>query len=1112
MLNIIAGGAGCGKTYEMMSRIEAAVKADKDVLVIIPEQFSFEFDRSLYERIGVNLFNRVEILAFTRMAKEIFIRYGGLKGRYADDTVKNIMMFRTLKALTEREGLCFFDRQAKSPRFVESGLDIVKELTLSGITPEQLTDCVGDLDENIRDKVADIALIYSEYKRLLSESGYKDGTSDVSEAAKRAQMNDFFSGKCVFIDGFKSFTADEYAMLEAIISQSESTTICLCTADEKARNFSVFETVNRTRSKLIRIAQEHSIDVNMNMLTEPKRFSDSTLAFMSGSIFRNNRSKYDGKCDAIKIYCSADSYGEGDLVCSEIRRLAAEEGYKYKDIAVLARQKETYSAVMESAFERYNIPFYTDESHNASHKALFIFVKTALLLAADKKASTEDWLRYIKTGMLGLSDDSIAAVESYCYKWSVEGEMWNEPFDRDEKSDCTEKCRQRVTAPVFRLRERCADADGKEICSAVCDFIYDVGVSEVLCERYDNCSSEDAAVLSAIRETKQLWEQLCGLLETMGKVLVGTKITLKDFAEIFANAVSKLKLSAPPQTLDCVQFMAAHTARLAEPKVIFILGANEGSFPFASKPSGLLNDRDRFALEGKGIELSGSIKDKLAEERFVAYSALSGASDKVYLSYASADVSGKMLYPSLVVGQLCEMFGKEIACDFESRGMLSFCTTAGAAYYQYVQNYKRNDVDSASLLAALNDIPEYSSRIKYLKSIETAAGHNLTPAMGKKLFGTTVTISASRFEDYRKCPFMYFCKKGLKLFPPEKIELDKPSKGTAIHYCLSEILGANDMDTFTKLTREQLNKQVKINLDFYYDGKAVGGDYGKTQRYKAAYKRLSDTLTDILVRLVDEFKQCKFVPSDFEYKIGRNGSEKALELTAPNGVKILFEGSVDRIDVYENEGTTYVRVIDYKSGTKDFSFNDLLYGINMQMLLYLFAITDRGSNGKYKDAIPSGVLYMPAKDALAELGRDDDADDESNRIKVYNSTYKMKGTVLCESGSGSDIVVNAMEERLNGEFIPIRFTKSDDFARGSKPITLKELDNLRKYSYTLMTETVEAMTNGHIEASPLQTEQNVPCSYCEYKSICGNYPPLSPRGYDDDAEEKIHAIMEGGDE
>lgn len=1105
MLNIIAGGAGCGKTYEMMSRIEAAVKNGENVLVIIPEQFSFEFDRALYERIGMKLFNRVEVLPFTKTAREIFTEHGRPKGKYADDTVKNIMMFRALKSLIKRNELCFYNRQAKSPKFVESGLEIVKELIMSGITSEQLTSCTEGLDENIRDKVSDIALIYSEYTKLFSQSGYKDSTSDVAEAAKYAQKYGYFEGKTVFIDYFKSFTADEYEMLDAIISQSESTTVCLCTGDEKAKEFSIFETVNKTRTRLIRIAQEHNVETVVTMLTEPKRFKAEELAFMSNNIFRNIRNKYDGECGSVQVYCSADSYGEGDFVCSEIRRLVAEDGYKYKDIAVLARQKEKYSSAMESAFERYKVPFYTDESNNASHKALFIFVKTALQLAADSDASSEEWLRYIKTGMLGINDDAIAAIESYCYKWSVEGKMWSEPFDKFEKTDYVEKYRKRITEPVFNLRKKCEDAEGRAICAAVFDFMSEVKVNLILCDKYNNCSTDDAAALASVREIKQLWEQLCTLLETMGRVLYDEKISLKEFAELFANAVSKLKISSPPQTLDCVQFMAAHTARLAEPKIIFVLGANEGLFPFSAKTSGLLNDRDRYALEGNGIELSGGIKDKLSEERFVAYSVLSGASDRIYVSYASADVSGKTLYPSLIVGQLCEMFGDKIKSDFESRGMLSFCTTTDAAYYQYVQNYKRNDSDSASLFAALNDISEYSSRIKYLKSIETEAKHSLTKETGVKLYGSTVSISASRFEEYRKCPFMYFCQKGLKLYPPEKIELNKPSKGTVIHYCLSELMKAHPKD-FKELDRPKIYAEVQTHLNTYYGSKNIGGDYGKNKRYTAAYYGLADTITDILERLVDEFKQCKFVPCEFEYKIGANGKEKPLELTTDNGIKIQFEGSVDRIDVFKDGDDTYVRVIDYKSGTKEFNFEDLVYGINMQMLLYLFAITDTNSNGSYKSNKPAGVLYMPAKDLYGELDRDANSSDKAVRKKEENNIYKMNGTVLCDAGTENDVVVCAMEEDHNGEYIPIKFTKNG-YARGSMPITSAEISKLRDYSYKLMKETIDEMTSGNIEADPLQIGKNVPCSYCNYKSICGNYPPVSPRTYDKDAKEKINEIM-----
>lgn len=1103
MLNLITGGAGCGKTYEMMNRIEAAVKAGKDVLVIIPDQFSFEFDRALYERLGMMLFNKVNVLSFSRTAKDIFITHGGLKGRYADDIVKNVLMFRTLNEITSREGLCFYNRQAKSPAFVDSSLDIVKELTLSGITADQLAVCAEGLDDSIKDKASDIALIYSEYEKLLTESGYKDGEGDISEAAKRAAKHGYFRGKAVFIDAFKSFTADEHALLEVMIYSSESVTICLATGDKNPRDYSIFETVNKTVNKLMQTACDHGITVKNDMLGEPKRFCAPELAFFSRNVLRYVRGKYDDKCKAIKIYRSADSYGEGDFVCSEIRSLVMNEGYRYSDIAVLARQKELYSSVMESAFERYGIPFYTDENHTAAHKALFIFVRTALILAADKNISTEDWLRYMKTGMLGLDDSEIASVESYCYKWNVDGKMWSEEFAYDDIRYGAEQVRKRVTEPVFRLRSACENTDGKTICAAVLTFFEDVGLIENLCAIYDNCTSDDAASLAAVRELKQLWELLCGLLETLNRVLSDTIISLKSFAELFANAVSKLKLSSPPQTLDSVQFMSAHTARLAEPKIIFVIGANEGIFPFAAKSSGLFSDRDRLALEAVGITLSGGAKDKLAEERFVAYSALSGASERLYITYAMSDVSGKSLYPSLVVSQAAEMFGDDVITSFDERGLLSFCTTANAAYYQYVQNYKRNDADSASLYVALDDIPEYSARLSYLHDIENSAEHTLSAQMGRKIFGSTISMSASRFEDYRKCPFMYYCEKGLKIYPLEKIEMDSPSRGNAIHYCLCGILREKSKQEFIELSRAELNIQVKKHLDEYYRSDAVGGDYGKTKRYKVAFSRLSDTLTDILQRLSEEFRQSRFVPEGFEYTLKRDGDEAPLKLITANGLTVYFEGSVDRVDVYRKEGMAYIRVIDYKSGIKDFKYEDLLYGVNMQMLLYLFALTDLEHNGKFAEAIPSGVLYMPAKDAAAGLGR---FDGEEALKGILTDTYKMKGTVLMD-----DDVIAAMEEECGGIFIPVK-RSSSGYTAASKLITISQLENLRRYSYKLLEETAENLVNGKIEAVPLMDSNGyLPCSYCDYKSICGNYPPSELRTYDDNAKELINEILNGGD-
>lgn len=1098
MLNIIAGEAGSGKTYEMMERIKLAASEKKDVSVLIPDQFSFEFEKDLYEHMGAELFNHVETLSFSKIAREISVLHGGTKGKYADDIIANIMMYGTISEILSREGPVFYNRQAKQISFIDSCLEIIKDLKVNGITPEQFSECAEHADESIKDKIKDIAAIYAEYTRRLAERGYTDGESNISEAAEKARKYGYFKGKTVFVDAFKSFTADEYSMLNSIMADGQLT-VCLSAAEFSGNGYSVFEAVNKTFYRLKKLAEDLNVGFRADMMKEQRRANADEIGYFSRNVLRNAPQKYGKECKAVRVYSAGDIYDEGDFVCSEIRRLVMEEGYEYKDIAVLSRQKETYSSVMESSAERYGIPLYTDESFTAAHKSLFIFIKTALKLAAEENSSTEDWLRYMKTGMPGLSDDEISAAEDYCYKWNVEGRMWQEKFreDKDLGVDA-EAVRRKVTEPVSALRKACTDADGKTICSAITDFLDETGAADNIIAFCNGCTVTDAAALSAVREMKQLWELLCTLLETLSRTIGDEKIPLSGFSELFSSAVGKLKLSSPPQTLDCVRFSAAHTARLSNVKAVFVIGANEGLFPFAAKSSGLLSDRDRLALENAGIVIPGNSADMLTEERFTAYNAVSSASDRLYISYSRSDISGKALYPSVIANQAEKVFGMDIVLDFQKRGILSFCTTPAAAYYQYVQHYRRDDSDSASLLAVLNEIPEYASRIKYLREVENASEHRLSPETSRKLFGNSVYLSASRFEDYNKCPFLYYCKKGLRLYPPKKVDMDSPSKGTAIHYCLCEFLRNCKKDDFIRLKREDIFNKTKEYLKKYYESDAVGGDFGKTRRYKAAFSRLARTVTDILERTADEFRQNKFVPENFEYTIGRSGDESPLELITSGGIKVYFEGTVDRVDVFEMNGVKYIRVIDYKSGTKVFEFTDLLYGVNMQMLLYLFALTEKGHNGLYSNSLPAGVLYMPAKDVAPKLERDSD-----DKEKAYDITYKMNGFVLEERE-----IIEAMEADIGGKFIPVKETKNGYSKRSSSIVTAKQLDNLRKYSYMLIEQTAEDMLDGKVEASPLKApKSSVPCEYCDYYPICGKYPPDEVRTYDDDSARQIEAIM-----
>lgn len=1104
MLKLIKGGAGTGKSYRLAELIKESAAEGRDVLVIVPEQFDFEYNRTLYNFMGMRDYNRITVCGFSRLARQILIKYGGLRGKYADDTVKRAVMFRVLSNLTTQKSLQYFDRQAKNTRFINDALEYVKTMSSNGITAEYLAERTGFMNDHIRSKALDISLIYSEYSRLLNEYGYKDGSCDITEAAKRAAEQGYFRGKSVYIDEFKSFTADEYPMLSAIISQADILSVCLTTEDRLPHEYSLFETVNRTCTRLERCARECNIEIQTEFLAENRRFKHDELTFLSRNILRTGKPKYEGECNAIKVFEAAEPYEEADFVCAEIRALM-EQGYRCSDIMVLARNKEVYSSVLDAAFERNGIPYYSDEKEGAAHKALFIFLRTALKLAAAKKPDTESILRYIKTGFTGLDTNECDILEEYCYKWGVEGKMWNEPFriSADEQRDtAAEDARSRIIAPIERLRKKCTDTTADVICRAILDFLDDTNASASVMAYIQEAMAGSPDILYAAREAKQLWELLCELLQTLYTALGGVPVSLTEFCGLFEVAAAGLTLSEPPQTLDAVSFSASHTARLANPKVIFVIGANEGILPFSAKPSALLSDRDIEALRIGGVEISGSSGEKLADERYVAFASLSGASEGLYISYPIADIGGKALYPSSSVKQICAMFDG-IKRSVRDMGELYFCTTEQNGYYRYVQEYKRQSTDTASLRRALEEYsPENKKRFEFFDDPAAVSGHKMgiTPDTAHKLYGR-LELSASRLEDHRLCPFMYFCKKGLKIYPRSKVDLSAPSYGTAVHFCLSSILNDYPKSDFVKLDRPQIKDVVEQLMKKYFDSEDIGGSYGKTARYLRAYSSLSDTLTDILMRLKNEFLQSDFTPDAFEYTIGRDGVQSSAEMTLPTGEKVYFTGAVDRVDTYtDNDGNRYIRVVDYKTGSKELSYADIYYGINMQMILYLFALTDPKCGGKYKDDQPAGVLYMPAKDAPLAPSRD--PEDDAQRDSAETGTYRMKGLVLRDID-----IVNAMEKDGRYRYIPVKLKDGSAFEYYSKVISAKELENLRKYSDQLIADTAGSILSGRTDAEPLVKKSHSPCTYCDYRSVCGNYPNIRSRSYDPEAKNKMKDIL-----
>lgn len=1099
---MITGGAGSGKSTLAAERIKAAAEAGKSVLACIPEQFSFEYDRTMYGKLGAALYNSIETAGFLRIANDIFIKYGGSSGKSADDLTKTVLMHRTIMRLSAEKAFVCFGRQAGTKTFAESCLKTVKEFMTAGISPDMILGLSGKIGDF--PKLSDIALIYSEYTSALAECGLKDGDSDIFRAAEAAVKNKCFAGRHIFIDEFKSFTGDQYKMIAAMLMSAESVTVAVSAEEKPAQRFGLFDTANETYLRIMSMAEDMGVPAETVHLDGTKRFRYPETAFLSENIMRPRSAKFSGKCEKVRLICGDNVYDEADFTAAEIRRLTAIGECRYGDIAVVSRNMESCRAALEGAFERFGIEMSGSGTKSAENSPEAIYCCSALRLAAKKIPSAEDVLRLLKTGLAGFSREEVSEFENYIYTVGIDGKMLTEPFVyKDDMTELSpeelegfvpEMIRAAVITPIERFRSRAEGKTADEVCLHFSAYLKETGLAENVALVINELSNPDekgilpsADKLARAREHKQTLEMLVKYITAVRRSAGDTVFPLPEFYELFSAGTSKLRTASPPRTLDCVTVEPAETARLASPKVIFILGVNEGVFPMTPKAGGLFSADEREQLVGAGLGLSGGLKEKAAEEKFIAYTMLSAASERVYMSCAMAGPEGGALYPSRLMGQAEKMLG--ISPENVSEMPLSFfSSTKKAAFYTYARAFDRRDTESVSIKRFLEDDPETSPTVKALERAARHDPHRLSSTeLADKFFGGRIFMSPTSFETFSKCPFAYFCKFCMMINERKKITLEYSAGGSAVHYCLSELMSEHRSD-FETMPLDEIDAELRRYLAEFRD-KKLFGVYGKTMRFNANYDRIFDTARGITVHLQQEKQQSKFRPAAFELRMKYT---KAFEKNGFGG-RISFSGIVDRADTYDNGSRKYLRIIDYKTGNKKFTFDDSLNGLNMQMLFYLFFLTDP-LQGMFPEYVPAGALYQPAGAVKPGLDRESGSAD---RQKLKNSFYRMKGFVIED-----DDVIAAMEEPENGvvsgTYIPIKANRSGGYSKSCMKYLADadKMHELHEETERTLVNAAEELYEGNVEAFPQEDiNGGVYCQYCAFKAVCGNFPPKETKPY-----------------
>lgn len=1107
MIEFITGPSGSGKSTLMLDKICDLLEKNEEVCVIVPEQYSHDFDKKLYFRVGAEKFNALTSLSFTGLARQLFQLYGekNRSGEYADEFARKILIHLTISSVQKKpESMQYFRKLSSQPGFAEDMLNIITEMKRSGISPEKLVEKSIFFDNKLKNKMNDISIIYLEYEKLMAEYGYKDNLDDLKEASQVAGLNGYFNEKNVFFDEFESFTGDQINFIQTIISSAKNLCITLRTDDVTAGEYTLFETVNRTYRSIVSLCREYHKEYRNIVCNESYRFKNKDIKYLSIYILRNRRPAPETppSADNITIFEAKTPYNEAEYVCASIKRLIYNNPtMKYRDIAVISNNINDYAEILKTAFERYEIPYFLSIEKPVTHTSLMTFFCSLLDIISQKKYDSELLFRYMKCGLLGIELTDISLLENYCYKWSIDDNIWKQPFTApDDNLQRLENLRASVIGPLEKLRKRNRSSQSaKNICIDLYEFLVECKAEHNLAVLMSRLIKENKDYEAA--EIKRLWGCLIDILDSIADTLDESEIAFSKLSDIIKSMIGGISYSVPPQTLDSVTAASARTARLSAPKVVFIMGANDGDFPNTVKLRGLFSEEDKYKLLQNGIEISRPLSDVIASERLVVYKSLSSSSDKLYITYPLSDLSGQAKYPASIIEDIYALFGCRTMLRTESDINIDYYSvTMKSAFYHYMQNKSDKGICTLSVEKMLTSSPDYRRKIDYIlmRSNRRNEFKISSDIMEKLRDFSPLKISPSGFELYNICHFRYFCRECLRLFINEKIELDVRFAGSLIHLCFYNIISSRSKDDFIKLPYNLLKDEIFNSAETFRNSE-MGGEFAKTPRFELAFNKLTERLVKVFVHAQEEIMASSFVPIDFEINLRDKKRNSSLELKFADNKTLSFGGIIDRADVCTIDDTKYVRIIDYKSGSKQIDAVSLSNGINMQMLLYLFSITE--NDGLFKDCTPAGVLYSPVS---IRYVKSDETRDITENISAIDNSLRTSGLILSDKS-----VLEAMEHDIQGRYVPVKLDKNNEIDKNSDCITADGFTRLKELTYQKLIEMAESLYSGNADASPLIfSGKSSPCDYCEFINICGNNSQTKCRIAEDNVMPEIEKILE----
>ncbi len=1122
MLYLILASQGGGKTTHIMNLIsQFSSGGHKKLTLIVPEQFSFMSEKIMLEKVGARAMADIDVLSFTSLAQKLVGKPAFHERRRLDDSARAVLMRLALESVKDK--LKLYANHTSRKSVISEFVRLSSEFKMNAVSSDSVRLALATEGNSLlKSKLSDIITVLDAYDMMV-EGSYFNPDDLLTELYDVLPENDYFKDRIVFIDAFRGFTVQEYKVIAEMLKKSTAVYVTLCTdnLENSDDETDLFAHTKRTAKRLIELAKKDSVPVAkpqyLSMRSKfnnfPPKFSkynSPELFALEKELFSPAPNVFEEECDGITLCRATDIYEECEYIACTAKKLIRENGYRCRDIAVIARDSSAYEAILRGSLKKCGITVFEDSRQPVDVSPVVALLSSAVSIAAGG-FETETLMRCLKTGLTGFDTKEISDIENYAYLWKINGSEWlrdweqnpdgfGADFGDEQKAELEylNSVRKKTVMPLYNLRESMRDTSGDSAVRAIYEYLEKSDVAENI--RILAKSLEGQGETGLALELDRMWNTVIEILDSLETLLRGRNVTAGEISDMLELMLSVQTVGSLPQGLDEITIGSADRIRTVAPKVVFIAGANNGVFPAMPSYGSTLTDKDRRRMTEMGIPLSDFGEYKLAEEKLIAYNAFCCASDKLYVCCPEKNVRGEALSPSELFTKIKQLFPKCNEVYASEQNGLYYIEGKELAFEQLAINKPEKNELYATVSEYFKGDGEYEGKIYALDRASGNRSHKIDDtAIAQRLFGRDMFISASRVEAYYKCPFAYFCRYGIKAMPRKIAELDPMQRGNVIHYALERLLTDFKRDELLSMQRKDLLEFFERILNEYLMSRLDGAN--RSERFVYLYNKLILTVCDVAQRLIKELSLSKFTPVDFELGIGDDKEIPPYVVDTANG-KITVSGAIDRVDEATVNGEKYIRVVDYKSSGKEFSLSDVIQGLNMQMFIYLFTLWQNGGE-RYGEFTPAGVLYYPANSPLVSVSRDMSADAVEDEVQ---KKCRMNGIIL-----DNHSVIRAMDESESGMFVPAKPDKKGGFT--GTLIGLKQLMKLKEKADDVLREMADSLHSGEIPAVPAYGKNyDKTCEYCDYKAVCSYEESIPVYQLNDCKTEEALSIIEKGDE